>query len=280
MWIAFLPVVGLQMLIVFFVALGVRANLPLIVALQWISNPFTVAPIYFADYEIGLSLLGLLAIDYPRNEILTAEYDWSNFELTSIGTLLDTFPPMFLGGSVLGIALGVCRSFFTKVWPTFTSRQQRQANERDVENKTHSFLPCPVRTELSFLRSFALTAKPSIKLGVDYLEETGFEVLKGKRVGLLTHPAGKNGRGQSTVEVLFRSRVVNLVALFGPEHGIYGDEKASVPVDDKIDARTGLPVYSLYGKFRKPTAKMLAGLDCIVIDLQGVGLRCYTSSVA
>ena len=107
-------VVGLQMLIVFFVALGVRANLPLIVALQWISNPFTVAPIYFADYEIGLSLLGLLAIDYPRNEILTAEYDWSNFELTSMGTLLDTFPPMFLGGSVLGIALGVLSVFLYK----------------------------------------------------------------------------------------------------------------------------------------------------------------------
>ena len=74
---------------------------------------------------------------------------------------------------------------------------------------------------LLFFAPFVLTAKPSIKLGVDYLEETGFEVLKGKRVGLLTHPAGKNGRGQSTVEVLFRSRVVNLVALFGPEHGIF-----------------------------------------------------------
>ena len=72
MWIAF-AVGGLQMLIVFFVAFGV-GELPLIVALQWISNPFTVAPIYFADYEIGLSLLGLFAIDYPRNEILTAEY--------------------------------------------------------------------------------------------------------------------------------------------------------------------------------------------------------------
>ena len=147
-----------------------------------------------------------------------------------------------------------------------------------VMSKTKPIPFCLVLFALNllFFAPFALTAKPSIKLGVDYLEETGFEVLKGKRVGLLTHPAGKNGRGQSTVEVLFRSRVVNLVALFGPEHGIYGDEKASVPVDDKVDARTGLPVYSLYGKFRKPTAKMLAGLDCIVIDLQDVGVRCYT----
>ena len=122
----------------------------------------------------------------------------------------------------------------------------------------------------------SLSAKPTIKLGIDYLEETGFVILKGKKVGLLTHPAGKNGRGQSTVSVLYRSNLVDLVALFGPEHGIYGDEKAAVPVDDKIDQRTGLPVYSLYGKFRKPTPKMLSKIDCLVIDLQDVGVRCYT----
>ena len=114
MWIAFLPIVGIQMLIVFFVALGVRANLPLIVALQWVSNPFTLAPIYFADYEIGLTLLELLSIEYPRNEILTVDYDWSEFELSRIGTLLDTFPPMFLGGSILGISFGVLSVFLYK----------------------------------------------------------------------------------------------------------------------------------------------------------------------
>tara|TARA_B110000495_G_C22869460_1_gene506987 strand:- start:107 stop:715 length:609 start_codon:yes stop_codon:yes gene_type:complete len=113
-WIAFLPVVGIQMLTVFFVALGVRANLPLIIALQWISNPFTVAPIYFADYEIGLTLLGLFAIDYPRNEILTVEYDWGEFDISRLGSLLDTFPPMLLGGSVVGISLGVLSVFLYK----------------------------------------------------------------------------------------------------------------------------------------------------------------------
>ena len=69
---------------------------------------------------------------------------------------------------------------------------------------------------------------------------------------------------------------VDLVALFGPEHGIYGNEKAAVPVDDKIDAKTGLPVFSLYGKYRKPTPKMLSEIDSIVIDMQDVGVRCYT----
>ena len=117
---------------------------------------------------------------------------------------------------------------------------------------------------------------PRVMLGIDVLESMNFEPLKGKRVGLLTHPAGVNRYGVSTVEVLRRARNVKLVALFGPEHGIYGDEKADVPVLDKIDRRTGLPVYSLYGKYRKPTAEMLSKIDVLVVDLQSVGSRSYT----
>lgn len=115
-----------------------------------------------------------------------------------------------------------------------------------------------------------------IHLGVDTLEQSGFRAIAGKRVGLLTHPAGVNRNGVSSIDVLRRAQNVKLVALFGPEHGIYGNEKANVPVDDKIDPRTGLPVYSLYGKYRKPSPKMLRGLDALVIDLQDVGVRSYT----
>lgn len=111
---------------------------------------------------------------------------------------------------------------------------------------------------------FSIFTSGKVKLGIDYLEDQKFKILHGKRVGLLTHPAGVNTNGRSTVLVLHTAKEVNLTALFGPEHGIYGDEKASVPVDDKIDHRTNLPVYSLYGKFRKPTPKMLAELDCLV----------------
>src|SRR5690606_27166741 len=102
----------------------------------------------------------------------------------------------------------------------------------------------------------------------DVLEQTGFKRLRGQRVGLLTHPAGINRYGKSTIDLLHQSPHVNLVALFGPEHGVYGNEKAEVPVDDAVDVRTGLPIYSLYGKFRKPTAKMLKDIDVLVIDLQ------------
>ncbi|MDA9317241.1 DUF1343 domain-containing protein [Puniceicoccaceae bacterium] len=113
-------------------------------------------------------------------------------------------------------------------------------------------------------------------LGIDILEESGYKAIAGKRIGLLTHPAGLNRKGESSIDVLRRARNAQLVALFGPEHGIYGNEKANVPVDNKIDPSTGLPVYSLYGKYRKPTSKMLNGLDALVVDLQDVGVRSYT----
>ncbi|MEX0322527.1 MAG: DUF1343 domain-containing protein [Puniceicoccaceae bacterium] len=122
----------------------------------------------------------------------------------------------------------------------------------------------------------ARISRSRILLGIDVLERDGFPGLQRRRVGLLTHPAGVNRFGVSTIDVLRRSPKVNLVALFGPEHGIYGDEKANVPVLDKIDPRTRLPVYSLYGKYRRPTSEMLNKIDIMVIDLQDIGARSYT----
>lgn len=113
-------------------------------------------------------------------------------------------------------------------------------------------------------------------LGIDVLESQAFAPIKGKRVGLLTHPAGVNRQGVSTIDVLRRAKDAQLVALFGPEHGIYGDEKAEVIIPNRVDRRTGLPVFSLYGKTRKPTKAMLKDLDAMIIDLQDVGTRSYT----
>ena len=115
-----------------------------------------------------------------------------------------------------------------------------------------------------------------IYLGIDQLESNQFSILKGKRVGLLTHPAGVNREGVSTIDVLSRSRSFQLLALYGPEHGIYGNEKANQAIENRIDARTGLPVYSLYGQYRKPQADMLSQIDTMVIDLQDIGVRSYT----
>jgi uncharacterized protein YbbC (DUF1343 family) len=118
-----------------------------------------------------------------------------------------------------------------------------------------------------------------IMLGIDVLEADGFAAVKGKRIGLLTHPAGVNRRGVSTVDVLRRAPQTKLIALFAPEHGLYGTEKASTNIPDSIDRRTGLPVYSLHGQNRKPTKAQLKELDALVIDLQDIGVRSYTFNV-
>lgn len=115
-----------------------------------------------------------------------------------------------------------------------------------------------------------------VMLGIDVLEAGGFAAVRGKRVGLLTHPAGVNRRGASTITVLRRAPGVQLVKLFGGEHGLYNDTRAEVHIQDSVDPRTGLPVFSLYGAHRKPTPAMLQGLDALVIDLQDIGSRTYT----
>ncbi|MDP3069901.1 MAG: DUF1343 domain-containing protein [Opitutaceae bacterium] len=117
----------------------------------------------------------------------------------------------------------------------------------------------------------------SVMLGIDVLEADGFATLKGKRLGLLTHPAGVNRHGVSTIEVLRRAPGVKLVALFGVEHGINNEFPAGKNYNSYTDPKTGLPVNSLYdGKSRKPTKAQLAGLDALVVDLQDIGTRSYT----
>mgnify|MGYP000461384004 CR=1 FL=1 len=117
---------------------------------------------------------------------------------------------------------------------------------------------------------------PPVMLGIDVLEAEGFKAIAGKKIGLLTHPAGVNRRGESTLEVIRRARQSKLVALFAPEHGLDGTAKAGDNFADSTDPRTGRPIYSLHGKTRKPTKEMLKGIDALVIDLQDIGSRSYT----
>lgn len=110
--------------------------------------------------------------------------------------------------------------------------------------------------------------------GIDVLAKKHFAPLKGKKIGLVTNHTGEDRHRRSTIDLLKEAPGVTLVALFGPEHGIRGevDEK----VGDSRDAKTGLPVYSLYGERRKPTREQLKGLDALVFDIQDVGCRFYT----
>ncbi|TVR74811.1 MAG: DUF1343 domain-containing protein [Marinilabiliales bacterium] len=115
-----------------------------------------------------------------------------------------------------------------------------------------------------------------VKTGIEVLEENGFEPLLNKRVGLITNPTGVDSRLRSTADILFNAPEVNLVALFGPEHGIRGDFAAGEKVETAADAVTGLPLFSLYGATRKPTATMLKDIDILVYDIQDIGSRSYT----
>jgi uncharacterized protein YbbC (DUF1343 family)/CubicO group peptidase (beta-lactamase class C family) len=110
--------------------------------------------------------------------------------------------------------------------------------------------------------------------GLDVLERDGFTALKGKRIGLVTNHTGLDREGRCAIDLLLKADGVKLVALFSPEHGVRGaaDEK----VKDSIDEKTGLPVYSLYGERRKPTAETLKGIDVLVFDIQDAGCRFYT----
>ena len=96
-----------------------------------------------------------------------------------------------------------------------------------------------------------ITSQDTVFLGVDMLRVNGFKVLSGKRVALVTNPTGVDRNLKSTIDILFEADEVNLVALFGPEHGVRGNFSAGDHVEDQKDEITGLPMYSLYGKTRK-----------------------------
>lgn len=115
-----------------------------------------------------------------------------------------------------------------------------------------------------------------VKTGIDVLQSNGFKQLQGKKVGLVTNPSGVNSQLVSTVDILANAPGVELVALYGPEHGVRGDIHAGDKVSDEVDPKTGIPVYSLYGKTRKPTPEMLKDIDAIVYDIQDNGCRSFT----
>ncbi len=122
----------------------------------------------------------------------------------------------------------------------------------------------------------APASRPKVRPGVEVLLEERLDLLRGKRVGLITNPTGVTSDLRATVDVLSQAPEVRLVALFGPEHGVRGQVPAGVKIESYVDERTGLPVYSLYGKTYKPTPEMLRDVDVLVYDIQDIGSRAYT----
>jgi uncharacterized protein YbbC (DUF1343 family) len=116
------------------------------------------------------------------------------------------------------------------------------------------------------------------KVGAEALLEKYFDLIKGKRIGLVTNHSALLSNGKHLVDALFERKDVQLVALFGPEHGIRGDAPDGKSIQHGTDTKTGIPVYSLYGKINKPTAEMLKGVEVLLFDIQDIGARFYTYS--
>lgn len=113
----------------------------------------------------------------------------------------------------------------------------------------------------------------AVQLGIDTLFEN-YDCLKNKNVGLITNHTAINSRFESTVDIFKKRKDFKLVAVFAPEHGLYGDHYAdNLVADSELE---GIPLYSLHGKTRRPTDKMLANVDVLVFDIQDIGCRSYT----
>lgn len=116
-----------------------------------------------------------------------------------------------------------------------------------------------------------------VKSGIDLFEKALDKKFHGLKAGLLIHPASVNRKLIYTKEVLLNTKKIKVSAFFGPQHGIFGNTQDNmIEWEGFIDKSTGLPVYSLYGKTRKPTPEMLKDIDILIIDLQDVGARYYT----
>ena len=136
---------------------------------------------------------------------------------------------------------------------------------------------------ISICFSFSSCAQKSTKIKVGAEQtELYLNLLKGKNIAVVANQTSvieKNKREKSTFVHLVDSLIslkINVTKVFSPEHGFRGKADAGAHVEDGVDAKTGLPILSLHGKSKKPSAEQLKGLDVIVFDIQDVGVRFYT----
>lgn len=132
---------------------------------------------------------------------------------------------------------------------------------------------------ISFL-SIGCTGKTddihTVKTGADILISEKLDLVKNKNLAIVTNHTAILNSGLHLVDALKRIDDIKIVALFGPEHGIRGDAPDGITIQNNKDAKTGIPVYSLYGKIRQPTKEMLENVDILIFDIQDVGARFYT----
>jgi uncharacterized protein YbbC (DUF1343 family) len=124
--------------------------------------------------------------------------------------------------------------------------------------------------------ALAFSQQSRVKIGAEILIEKHLDLIKGKKIGIVTNHTGILPDGRHIVDVLNEIEGVKIVALFGPEHGIRGEVPDGKSISHGVDAKTGIPVFSLYGEVKKPTEEMLKDIDVLIFDIQDVGARFYT----
>jgi uncharacterized protein YbbC (DUF1343 family) len=150
-----------------------------------------------------------------------------------------------------------------------------------VHRRTLAILAHSCRVSLTALVLACATVPPAqsqgrVRLGIEVLLSDSMHLVRGKRVGLITNHTGVVPDGRSSIDLLHRANGVRLTALFAPEHGIRGQAAAGEQIRTSVDSATGVPIYSLYGDTRVPTADMLKDVDVVLYDIQDVGARVYT----
>ena len=116
----------------------------------------------------------------------------------------------------------------------------------------------------------------SANTGLDNAKKQDFPMFKGKTVGVVTNHTALDKKGVHFVDLLVEAEDVTLKAIFAPEHGFRGDEEGGIHLENNVDPKSGATIYSIYGAIRKPTPKMLEGIDLLIFDIQDVGARFYT----
>jgi uncharacterized protein YbbC (DUF1343 family) len=128
---------------------------------------------------------------------------------------------------------------------------------------------------LMLLTCMVSTCPGEVRTGLDNVTSSK-RLFAGKRIGIIANHTSYDGQGRFIVDVFKAIDDAQVVALFSPEHGLYGVQEAGETIGDRRDPKYGLPVHSLYGETRKPTPEMLEGIDVLVYDIQDVGVRFYT----
>jgi len=132
-------------------------------------------------------------------------------------------------------------------------------------------LPTPVAAQP------APCARPGgVRPGLEVLLADSLQLVRGKRVGIVTNHTGLDRCGRRNVDLLVATPGVTVVALFAPEHGLSGRAEGGAVVRSGRDSASGVPVHSLYGERLAPTAAMLRDVDVLLYDVQDVGARPYT----